>query len=153
AWESEPAPSLNTCLMLGELPVIPGYQYEVLPPPGQVPPAPLVLAVGGLSYSDRPIAATRAASLTGLGALAYQSAAGDPMQALPKPHTGTSVGVTVAGAAAAGVWAYQPSRTAPAVIDLLRNTAQAIGPPVSPALCVGGLCAVQRLSLCDAVSA
>jgi hypothetical protein len=152
AWESEIGPTVADCEAnegVGSLSnLLPNYGYAVLS--AATPPAPLVVSVAGVDYADRPIALTRPGSVTHFAALAFQGTSGAPGAAtLPPPHTGTSIGVTVAGAAAASVWAYDPSLTAPEVLALIEATAAPIS-TFDPAQCVGGLCDVLRISVPDA---
>lgn len=147
AWESEAAPGPADCKSFeGKAwsskldPVVPPSNVNV----------PLILSIGGVDREDRPIALTRPKSLTQLVALAFQAAAGDPSRPLPQPLTGTSIGVTVAGAAAAAVWAYDPTLTAREVMSVLTDTATPLAGP-DLLLSAPGAGAPGRISLCDAI--
>jgi hypothetical protein len=154
AWESEYAPTLEACATFEDVDsidtLLAAPHYPILPAAGAK--TPLILSIGGVDRADRPIALTRPRSLTQLVALAFQADAGDPSRPLPQPLTGTSIGVTVAGATAAAVWARNPTMTAADVMDTLVNTASPLA-PIEDTLCAEAGCEPRRVSFCAAIAA
>lgn len=125
------------------------YPFSTQPPLGE----PLLAAIGGLDYADRPIAVTRPGSLGSLAALAFQGVAWADGETPPQALTGTSMAAAVAGGATAAVWSYLPELRADEVLDLLQSSSQALGQAPDPALCIAPSCSVRRISLCDALAA
>ena len=165
AWESTVVrPDIKACDDAGDLPVFfkdatLNREYLTAHPVFEMPiqihkNLPIVLSVGGIDYSDRPIAPTRPRSLTNLVALG--SFGGGTVGAIPLPQsrTGTSIAVMVAGAAAAAMWAYLPSLTGAEIEDWLLLTRLPL-PPIDPTqdVCAGSGCAfLGRLSFCESLA-
>lgn len=174
-WETIPALDPKSCEKLVGTTFTAAWAEQwaglpMRPAPGQVPYDRVVYAVGGVDQGDdplvppRPLARPRVAAL-GLLASAWDTSPtaattpntnGQP-PAPPPLLTGTSVATAVASAIAASVWAYDPTRTAPEVLDamyqsgvVLQHHGAAI--PADPGTCVGtNDCMVHRLSLCRAL--
>ncbi len=175
-WEEIPAPDPKTCAefvgnsfaaaWMEQWPNLPRR-----PAPGQVPYDRIVYAVGGVDHGDdplvptRPLARPRIAALgllasawdTSLNAAVTPNANGQPPA--PSPLiTGSSVSTAVVSAIAASLWAYNPTRTAPEILDAVYQSGvvlqqNGVNIPADPDTCVGATaCAVHRLSLCRALS-
>lgn len=126
--------------------------YQARPRPGS-PSAPLLYAVAGLDYSDKPLETSRPTSQTPISAVALGGIAWRPTSTVPQALTGSSVSTAVATAVAAVTWALRSSWTAPQIahavhaggVDLARNADH----------CASGLatCRVRRANVCGALLA
>ncbi|TKD05047.1 hypothetical protein [Polyangium fumosum] len=148
AWTVDAGPTSGTCTSLEGT----GYTNAFaggLPlfPPGREPP--LVHAVGGLEYADRPIARTRPEGMPPLAALALQGVAAGPSRPFPAPRTGTSLGAAAVSAIAAAAWAYRPSLSAGELLELV----YASGERTNLVADVPSPAEVKRPSLCAAIAA
>ncbi|MDI1449100.1 S8/S53 family peptidase [Polyangium sp. 6x1] len=175
-WEEIAMPDAATCNALVGAPFVETWtgRFPSFPRrPAAANPAPydrVVYAVGGVDQGDEPLVPGRPLARPRIAALGLLAAAWDmtPNAAVtpnangqpPTPPpllTGTSVSTAVASAIAAGMWAYNPARTAPEILDAIYQSGvvlQQNGANVraDPDTCVGtNACAVHRLSLCRAL--
>ncbi|MDI1480212.1 S8 family serine peptidase [Polyangium sp. y55x31] len=133
----------------------------------QAPYDRVVYAVGGVDQGDEPLVPRRPLARPRIAALGLLASAWDlSANAVVTPNanghpptpppllTGTSVSTAVASAVAAGMWAYNPTRTAPEILDAIYQSGvvlQQNGTSIraDPDTCVGtNFCNVHRLSLC-----
>lgn len=144
------------------------------PMPGQLAYDRIVYAVGGVDQGDEPLVPTRPLARPRIAALGVFAAAwddsangavtpnanGQPVD-VPPFLTGTSISTAVASAVAASVWAYDPTRTAPEVLDVIYQSGVAlqhngVNITADTGTCIGAsaaACNVRRLSLCKAIGA
>jgi hypothetical protein len=115
------------------------------------PARPLVVAVYGLDYHDRPIALARPGSAVPLAAPAVGAVAWAPGAQPPDSLTGTSVAAAAVSAAAAVVWAAAPALDAQEVLSLLYDSGVPVGLQANASTVGLSGSDVHRLSLCDAL--
>lgn len=177
-WEVLDAPADRLCseLVGSTFPALWAERFPRYPlrqTAGQLPAYNrLAYAVGGVDYADEPLWPARRGArprLSGLGLLgaAWDTSSGasvtpnaNGVAPSPPPFvTGTSVATAVASAIAAAVWSYDPSKTAPKVLDDIYNSGVALqrggaNIPADSGTCIGAsACDVRRLSLCRAIGA
>ncbi|MCA9691493.1 MAG: S8/S53 family peptidase [Myxococcales bacterium] len=143
AWESIAAPSATTCERLGFATgsTRTKHRADVY--------RPLVHAIGGVDFRDRPLASTRVGGQPRLVAPAHHVVAGRE-QAVPV--TGTSASAAVASGVAANVWSARPELDGHEVMALIYRAARTIP---EDSLADFGLAdrprgMVRRVSLCRA---
>jgi hypothetical protein len=139
-WETRPAPTTTRCQNAFGIsnPVVDNGAYR-----------PLVYAVGGGGLFDGLMPETREGSLPRLIAPATHVVAGD--DPIP-PVTGTSVAAAAVSAAAANVWAHNPSLLPSAVMTLIYNQGELVPGYTSEFRLVDTLPAsVRRVDVCEAV--
>lgn len=174
-WEEIATPDAATCdAFVGAFVATYAERFPSFPrrptAADQAPYDRVVYAVGGVDQGDeplvprRPLARPRIAAL-GLLASAWDLSANAAVTPNANGHpptpppllTGTSVSTAVASAIAAGMWAYNPTRTAPEILDAIYQSGvvlQQNGTSIraDPDTCVGtNFCNVHRVSLCRAL--
>lgn len=168
AWETTPAPTLETCKALfGESPV-PRLT------PSKTAYTPLLHAVGGVDDRDQPVVGTRTKSLPRLVAPASLLAAfpddhadaGYARLCAPKvdvtrtfvcertsARTGTSMAAAVAGAVAAVAWAHRPDLSPHDLMAAVYTGGVSLGEKPDLSLTPAAKDPVTRISLCGALAA
>ncbi len=126
--------------------------YQVRSRPG-VPSAPLLYAVAGLDYSDKPLETARPSSQTTISAIGLGGISWLPTSTVPQALTGSSVSTAVATAVAAVTWAFRPTWTAPQIAHAVHLGGVDLGRPADH--CASGLssCRVRRANVCGALLA
>ena len=156
AWESESLPVHADCSdHFDPLPLPGGYLHSHAVFAAQAS-GPLVISVGGLDDSNRPITRTRPNSLkrfAALGAFGTTAANGPQPSGFYPALTGTSLSVMVAGATIAAAWSAVPTVAAADLEQLLYPSASVNPVPANlfdPQVCVNN-CQVLGLTMCPAV--
>lgn len=110
---------------------------------------PMLHAVGGVDYADRPIAVTRPLGRPRLAATSLGGVGWASTSPIPSPLNGTSVATAVASGVAAVVWSQRPSMSGAAVMDALHDSGVHAG--TADACAGGSACDARRISLCAAL--
>lgn len=135
-WETRAAPTPSRCNELG---VAGGTQVS----------RPLVYSVGGLRYGTEEMAGTREDGFPRLAAAAMHVTVGKASPTL----SGTSVSTAAVSGAAALLWSYKPTLSAPQVMEQLYAGGEELGIAADYAhTSYGAQTASRRLDVCDALS-
>lgn len=116
-------------------------------------PRPLLMAVSGVDYADRPLESVRQLGRTSLVGTSFGGMAWGTGDQAPPSLVGSSVGTAVVSAVAALVWAQQPSWTAAAVAQAVYSGGVLVPTDPAEACPVGFSCNTRRASVCGALQA
>jgi hypothetical protein len=132
-------------------PTCPG-NYQRLPQQAR-PTLPVLTAVSGVDYADRPLESARPFGHTGLVGLGLGGVAWQGPDAAPPALVGSSVATAVVSAVSAVTWAFRPTWSASQIITVVHDggvrtghTADACSPFLDD-------CATRRANVCGALSA
>ena len=154
AWETEPAPSAQTCMAFEGSGYAVGLPLPLFPPAGTY--NPLVHAAGALRADDRPIVSTRPAGRPRLAALGAHVVAVDRSSGVEVPtavQTGSSMAAAVTSGITAATWGYAPGLTGAELMAQIFQAGTDLGHVAD--FCSGQQpCArIRRVELCNSVAA
>lgn len=131
--------------------VCPGM-YQHLPQQ-LAPTRPLLYAVSGVDYADRPLESARPGGLTGLVGLGLGGVAWSDGDEAPPALVGSSVAAAVVTSVAAITWAARPAYSPPQVIEAMQSGAVLVQGSVGSCPLSAGNCPTRRVNVCGALTA
>lgn len=131
--------------------VCPGLYQKM---PQQLEPSrPLLYAVSGVDFADRPLENARPAGRTGLVGLGLGGVAWSGLDEAPPVLIGSSVAAAVVTAVAAVTWAVKPSYSAAQVFEVVQGGGVAVPGNGEACPLSAQSCATRRANVCGALVA
>lgn len=117
------------------------------------PAQPLLYAVSGVDYGDRPLRSARAAGHTGIVGVGLGGVAWGANDSTPPALIGSSVATAVATAVGALTWAFRPSWSAGQIAQAVYEGGVDAGATAEQCPAVFDECRTRRASVCGALHA